>query len=395
MIEVSQQQRATPAGLTSDQARQRLMEFGPNAVADEAPPPWKLFLAKFWSPVAWLLEAAVALQLFLHEYVEASVVGALLLFNAALGLIQEGRANAALAALKKRLAPTALVCRDGEWGRYPAAELVPGDVIRLPLGAIVPADVRIVSGAVMVNQSMITGESIPVDANSGDGVYAGALVRRGQAIAEVTATGPRTYFGRAAELVRVAHARSTEQAAIFSATRSLAFINGAVAITIVAAAYVMAMSPGDVIGLALTALLASIPVALPATFTLSAALGARNLARRGVLLTRLSAAHEAAAMDVLCADKTGTLTRNSSGSVGQFRGGPRSDRRCRSRRSRQRDRSGGRRKARSFRALRSGDPRRGSRSARRRWTRTPHRQGRIHGDRRSGAGAGRCVAVGR
>jgi H+-transporting ATPase len=168
-----------------------------------------------------------------------------------------------------------------------------------------------VAGSLLVDQSMLTGESIPVEAEADSPVFAGSLVRRGQAIAEVTATGSRTYFGRAAELVRVAHARSTEQAAIFGATRGLALVNGSVAVLIVLAAAAMGWPYADVVRLALTALLASIPVALPATFTLSAAIGAQTLARRGVLLTRLSAAHEAAAMDLLCADKTGTLTRNA------------------------------------------------------------------------------------
>jgi H+-transporting ATPase len=258
-----------------------------------------------------MLEAALLLQLGIGEYVEAGVVGALLLFNAALGFIQENRAGATLAALKKRLAPTALVRRDGEWIRLPASELVPGDAIRLPLGALVPADATVVSGAVMVDQSLLTGESVPVEAEASGLLYAGSLVRRGQAIAEVTATGSKTYFGRAAELVRVAHARSTEQAAVLGATRNLAVVNGSVAVAIVAYAYATALPAHDLIRLALTALLATIPAALPATFTLSAAFGAQILARRGVLLTRLSAAHEAAAMDVLCADKTGTLTRNA------------------------------------------------------------------------------------
>ena len=199
----------TSTGLTSAEARQRLTEFGPNAITEEAPPRWRVFLAKLWTPVAWMLEAALLLQLGLGAYVEAAVIGALLLFNATLGFIQEGRAGAALSALKKRLAPTALVRRDGEWVRLPASELVPGDAIRLPLGALVPADAAIVSGSVMVDQSMLTGESVPVDANTGNSVYAGSLVRRGQAIAEVTATGSKTYFGRAAELVRLAHSRST------------------------------------------------------------------------------------------------------------------------------------------------------------------------------------------
>ena len=301
----------TAHGLTGAEARRRLAEFGPNAVAEEAPPAWRTFLGKFWSPIPWLLEIAMVVEIGLGKYVEAAVIAGLLLFNATLGFIQEGRAGAALAALRKRLAPSALVRRNGEWIRVPASEVVPGDAIRLPLGALVPADARLVSGSVMVDQSMLTGESVPVDANPGDQVYAGSLVRRGQAIAEVTATGSKTSFGRTAELVRTARSASTEQAAIFAATRNLAIVNGTVALAIVIYAYAVAFPAHDLIRLALTALLATIPAALPATFTLSAAFSAQTLARRGVLLTRLSAAHEAAAMDVLCADKTGTLTRNA------------------------------------------------------------------------------------
>lgn len=298
------------AGLTSAEARRRLDELGPNTVTHKVPPRWRVFLAKFWAPIPWMLEAAIVLQIALGAYVEAAVIAGLLLFNATLGFFQEGRASAALAALKQRLAPTALARRDGAWVWLPASNLVPGDAVRLPLGALVPADATIVSGSVMVDQSMLTGESLPVDAAPGSQVYAGSLVRRGQAIAEVTATGAKTNFGRTAELVRVAHAVSTEQTAIFAVTRNLAVVNGTVAALIIAYAYVVALPAADQIRLALTALLATIPLALPATFTLSAAFGAQLLARRGVLLTRLSAAHEAAAMDVLCADKTGTLTRN-------------------------------------------------------------------------------------
>jgi len=301
---------AAPRGLTSNEARRLLDQLGANAIAEKIAPAWRAYLVKFWSPIAWLLEAAMIVEIGLGKYVEAAVIAALLLFNATLGFIQEGRATAALKALKKRLAPTALVRRDGEWVKLPAAELVPGDIVSLALGALVPADASVVSGSVMVDQSMLTGESVPVDAVSGDTVYAGALVRRGQAVAEVTATGLRTYFGRTAELVRTAHSVSTEQAAIFAVTRNLALVNATVAIGIVVYAYATALSQGALIALALTALLATIPAALPATFTLSAAFVAQALARRDVLLTRLSAVHEAASMDVLCADKTGTLTRN-------------------------------------------------------------------------------------
>ncbi len=302
---------ALPAGLTSAEAQQRRRTFGPNAVADETPPAWQVFLAKLWSPVAWMLEAAIVLQIGVGEYTEASVIGMLLLFNAILGFVQEERSGAALAAIKQRLAPSALARRDGGWTRLPASELVPGDVIRLPLGTLVPADTRIISGPLLVDQSMLTGESVPVDAGAGAAVYAGSFVRRGEALAEVTATGAHTYFGRAAELVRIARAHSTEQAAIFATTRNLVAINGMLAMLMIVYGHALALSSTQLIRLALTALLASIPAALPATFTLSAALGARALARRGVLLTRLSAAQEAAAMDLLCADKTGTLTRNA------------------------------------------------------------------------------------
>jgi H+-transporting ATPase len=301
---------AEPLGLTSIEAHRRLTEYGPNVVSEAVPPRWRAYLSKFWSPIAWLLEAAMVIEIGLGKHVEAAVIAGLLLFNATVGFIQEGRAGAALAALKKRLAPTALARRDGEWAKIPASDVVPGDIVSLPLGALAPADARVVSGAVLVDQSTLTGESVPVDANPGDAVRAGSLIRRGQAIAEVTATGTKTYFGRAAELVRTAHAASTEQAAVFAATRNLALVNATVAAAIVLYAYATALPTSDLIPLAVTALLATIPAALPATFTLSAAFGARTLARRGVLLTRLSAVHEAAAMDILCADKTGTLTRN-------------------------------------------------------------------------------------
>ncbi|TPG50868.1 HAD family hydrolase [Rhodanobacter glycinis] len=300
----------TTSGLSSAEAHRRLAEYGANAIDEKTPSRWRLFLTEFGSPIAWMLELAMAFRIVRGAYGDAAMIGALLLFNAVLGFVQEGRASAALAALKTRLAPMALVLRDGEWVRLAAVEVVPGDVVRLALGALVPADARILSGTLQVDQSMLTGESVPVDADAGAMIYAGALVRRGQAVAEVTATGARTAFGKAAELVRIAHSVSTEQKAIFGVTRNLMLVNGTIAAFLLIYAYASDLPPIDVIRLAITAVLASIPAALPATFTLSAALSARTLAARGVLLTRLSAAHEAAAMDVLCADKTGTLTQN-------------------------------------------------------------------------------------
>lgn len=301
---------ALPPGLTADEARSRLARFGPNAVPDTGLHPVRQALEKFWAPVPWMLEAAVALQIALGDYVEAAIIAGLLVFNAGLGLFQEGRAQATLAALKSRLALTASVRRDGAWASVPAADLVPGDVVKLSLGTVVAADVRLTAGEVLLDESMLTGESIPVEAGVGLHTYAGALIRRGEALAEVTATGARTRFGRTAELVRTAHVVSAQQKTVLRVVRNLAAFNGIVIAALLAYAFWLAMPPAEIVPLVLTAVLASIPVALPATFTLASALGARALAGRGVLPTRLSAVDEAATMDVLCADKTGTLTRN-------------------------------------------------------------------------------------
>jgi H+-transporting ATPase len=277
---------------------------------DTTIPAWRMALAKFWAPVPWMLEAAIILQAVLHEYVEAAVIAALLVFNAALGFFQEGRAQATLAALKSRLALTASVRRDGSWQNIPATELVPGDTVKLSLGGVVAADVKLVEGSILLDQSMLTGESVPIEAGPGLQTYAGALVRRGEATATVTATGARTKFGHTAELVRTAHVESTQQKTVVRVVRNLAIFNGAIIVLLVAYAHARKMPIVEIIPLVLTAVLASIPVALPATFTLAAALGAKALARLGVLPTRLSAVDEAATLDVLCSDKTGTLTRN-------------------------------------------------------------------------------------
>ena len=297
-------------GLTSDEARRRLDKFGPNAIPDTALGPLRRALTKFWAPVPWMLEASIVLEVALGKYVEAAIIAVLLAFNAALGFFQEGRAQATLAALKSRLALNASVRRDNVWATVPAAGLVPGDIVKLSLGAVVAADVRLTEGEILIDQSMLTGESIPIEAGPGLQTYAGALVRRGEAVAEVTATGARTKFGRTAELVRTAHVESSQQKAVLRVVRNLAMFNGVIIVMLVGYAYALKMPGSEIIPLVLTAVLASIPVALPATFTLAAAIGARALAHLGVLPTRLSAVDEAASIDVLCADKTGTLTRN-------------------------------------------------------------------------------------
>ncbi len=299
------------AGLSSAEAQLRLAADGANAVPQDSQHPIVRALAKFWAPVPWMLEATIVLQLGLREYLEAGAIAVLLVFNAALAFFQEGRAQATLDALKSRLAVSASVRRDGAWHTLTAPELVLGDVVKLSLGAVVPADVRLIGGAVLVDQSMLTGESVPAEAGPGFATFAGALIQRGEAVATVTAIGAKTKFGRSAELIRTAHVESTQQKAIFRVVRNLAIFNGGVTLLLVGYAAILRMPLGQVVPLVLVALLASIPVALPSMFTLAATVGARAVARRGVLPTRLTALDEAAGMDVLCCDKTGTLTRNA------------------------------------------------------------------------------------
>ncbi len=304
--------KPTSTGLTSVEAGSRLQKFGPNAMPDTALHPLRRALMQFWTAVPWMLEAAIVLEVVLGKYFEAAIIACLLVFNAALGFFQEGHAQATLAALKARLALNAAVKRDNAWKTIPVSELVVGDVVKLSLGAVVPADVHLTDGSVLIDQSMLTGESVPIEASAGFDTYASALVRRGEAVAEVTATGARTKFGRTAELVRTAHVVSSQQKAVLRVVRNLALSNGCIIILLVVyARALLKMQTGEIVPLVLTAILASIPVALPATFTLAAAIGAKALAKLNVLPTRLSAVDEAASIDVLCVDKTGTLTRNA------------------------------------------------------------------------------------
>jgi H+-transporting ATPase len=299
-------------GLSGAEAQARLKQFGPNAVVEERAHPLKAFLKRFWAPIPWLLEATIIIQLFLGEKVEAAVIGGLLVLNATLSLAQEGRAQKALALLRQQLRVLARVRRDGVWTTLPAEELVPGDVIHLRQGTIVPADVKLEDGSLLVDQSALTGESAAVSLGFGKTAYAGAMVRGGEATGEVAAIGARTFFGKTAELVRTAGSANRQEHEIASVVRNLFVVNAAMVVVVIGYAHYVGMSLEFILPLLLTILLASIPVALPATFTLAAALGSVELSKRGVLITRLSALHDIASMTVLCSDKTGTLTRNQA-----------------------------------------------------------------------------------
>lgn len=297
-------------GLTGAEAKGRLEQYGLNEIP-ERHPHWFLALAKrFWGPVPWMLEATIMIQILLDKFGEAAIVAVLLLVNAAIGFVEEARANKALRLLRTRLTTRARVLRDGHWQSVAAASLVPGDSVHLRMGDLSPADIRITDGSVLLDQSALTGESIPVEAGQRALAYAASLVKRGEATGEVVATGARTYFGKTAELVRTAKSASHLQAMIFSIVKILVGIDGLLVTALLGYAAWTGLPFNDVIPFALILLVASVPVALPATFTLATALGSAELARNGVLVTRLSAIEEAAGMDVLCTDKTGTITEN-------------------------------------------------------------------------------------
>ena len=297
-------------GLTSAEAAARLRQYGPNAVPERRPHPALVFLGKFWAPVPWMLEATIVLQLALGKSDEAIIIAALLVFNSILSFVQEAQSNKALALLRKRLSVQARVLRDGAWRLLPAAELVPGDTAHLRMGDIVPADIRLLDGELLLDQSALTGESLPVEASPGQTAYAGATVKRGEASGEVAATGQRTYFGKTAELVGAAKTVSHLQKIIFAVVRYMVLLDLVLVSALLLYALITAIPLSEILPFALILLVASVPVALPATFTVATALGALELARLGVLITRLSAIEEAAAMDVLCSDKTGTITQN-------------------------------------------------------------------------------------
>ncbi|MDE3110801.1 MAG: HAD-IC family P-type ATPase, partial [Acidobacteriota bacterium] len=306
----SSESGASSAGLTSSEAQIRLLRHGPNRIEPEARHPVRTLLTKFWAPVPWMLEATIVLELLAHKPKEAAIIGALLFFNAILSFAQESQADRSLALLRTRLAVQARVLRDGQWQLVPAEQLVLGDVIRLRMGDLAPADVRLLEGTVQADESALTGESLPAEKAAGGVVSAGSHLIHGEATGEITGTGSRTYFGKTAELVKTARTASHLQEIIFAIVKYLVALDAALASALLVFALLAHMNWSEVLPFVVILLVASVPVALPATFTVATALGALEMSRKSVLVTRLSAIEEAAAMDVLCTDKTGTITQN-------------------------------------------------------------------------------------
>jgi H+-transporting ATPase len=312
MPEVEAELGYSPNGLSSAEAAKRLERCGSNEIAEHKPNPLLKFLSYFWGPIPWMIEIAVILSGAVGHWPDFFIILLLLLANGVVGYIEERQAGNAIEALKARLAINARVKRDDAWTTSPARELVPGDVIRLRLGDIVPADARLLDGdEIEVDQSALTGESLPATCISGDAVFSGSIIRRGEIGALVYATGTGTYFGKTAELVADAHTVSHFQRAVLKIGNYLIIL----AVALVTIIVITAILRGDAIlttlQFALVLTVAAIPVAMPTVLSVTMAVGARLLAKKQAIVSRLVAIEELAGVDVLCADKTGTLTQNS------------------------------------------------------------------------------------
>jgi plasma-membrane proton-efflux P-type ATPase len=297
-------------GLTHADADVRRKEHGYNEVAEKKDHPVRKFLGKFWGISAWMLELILVLSAVLGKYSDLVVVSALLVINAVLSFVQERRAAGVVETLRRRLQVNARVRRDSSWQVIPARELVPGDIVRVRPGDIIPADVKVLTGALTVDQSALTGESKDADKAVGEVLSSGSVVRRGEGNGVVFLTGAKTYFGRTTELVQQAQPKLHIEAVVSKVVRWLFVIVGALLAVVIVLSLIRGVSLLEMIPLMLVLLMSDVPVALPVMFTVSMAVGSKELAKRGVLVTRLSAAEDAATMDVLCVDKTGTITMN-------------------------------------------------------------------------------------
>lgn len=311
LAELRSRLQAPATGLSQTEAKGRLAQYGFNELPEEKVNPILKFLSYFWGPIPWMIEVAAILSAVVHHWEDFGIILALLLMNAGVGFWEEFQAGNAIAALKATLALQARVKRDGTWTTIPARELVPGDLMRIRIGDIIPADARLLEGdPIQVDQSALTGESLPVTRNSGEAVYSGSILKQGEIDAFVYATAQNTYFGKTAHLVETAHTVSHFQQAVLKIGDYLIVIAVALVTLILAVALFRGDRMMTTLQFALVLTIAAVPVAMPAVLSVTMAVGARTLARKKAIVTRLAAMEELAGIDVLCSDKTGTLTQN-------------------------------------------------------------------------------------
>jgi H+-transporting ATPase len=311
LSEVQAYLKYSPDGLTEADALERLKRYGYNEISEKKANPFLKFLSYYWGPIPWMIEAAAILSLIVQHWADFYIILVLLVANAVVGFWEEYQAGNAIDALKQTLALQARVRRDGKWRTIVARELVPGDVIRIRLGDIVPADARLLEGdPVEVDQSALTGESLPVTRATGEAVYSGSIIRQGEVEALVYGTGQGTYFGKTAQLVQEARTVSHFQRAVLKIGDYLIVLAVVLVVLILAVALFRGDEMTTTLQFALVLTVAAIPVALPTVLSVTMAVGARVLAAKQAIVSRLAAIEELAGIDLLCSDKTGTLTQN-------------------------------------------------------------------------------------
>ena len=305
-------------GLSEEEACNRLASVGPNKLLEKKKSRLAKFFGFFWGPIPWMIEIAAILSAVLDKWPDLILILVLLFTNAILGFIQEYKADNAIEALKEKLALKGFVIRDGKWKEISAADLVPGDIIRMKLGDIVPADVKLLSGEYLsIDQSALTGESLPVSKTVNDEAYSGTIIKMGEMVAVITFTGMNTFFGKTAKLVGEANVKSGVQKAVVSIGNFLIFST----LTICLVIFIVTLfrftetgmsheTAGGIVVFLLVLVIAGIPVALPAVLSVTMAVSATRMAKHKAIVSRLTAIEEMASMNILCADKTGTLTKN-------------------------------------------------------------------------------------
>src|SRR5208282_5476638 len=301
---------SSSSGLTDSEAKMRIQTFGFNEIPEKRRSAVVEFLSRYWGPMPWLLEVTVVLSYLLNRLLDSIIIFGLLTTNALIGFHHSRSSQRALEILKTRLAMKAKILRDGKWVIRDAREIVPGDIISISLGDLVPADAKIIDGSASVDQSALTGESLPVNAQPSSILYSSSIVKRGQVTALVVNTGTNTFFGRTAELVKIAKPKSHQDQIMFAIIKYMMLLSAGALVIVAIDALTLGIPILRIATIALVFLMGAVPVALPAVFSIVLAAGAMELAKKSVLVTRLDSIEDAASMDVLCLDKTGTLTLN-------------------------------------------------------------------------------------
>lgn len=302
--------KTSETGLTESEGKRRLGEFGQNKIAEEKRNPLVEFFSRYWGPMPWLLELSIMLSLVLQHYLEAIIIFVLLTINVIIGFHHASSSQKALEFLKKKLAVKARVLRDGKWSTKDAEQIVPGDILLLGLGDLVPADAKVLSGELSLDQSALTGESLPVNIHESDVLFSSSIVTRGEAKCVTVNTGPDTYFGKTAELVKVAKPKSHQEQVMLDIIKYMMYLGIAALALVSVDALLLNIDLLTILTFAAIFLIGAVPVALPAVLTIVQSVGAMELARKAVLVTRLDSIEDTASMDVLCLDKTGTITQN-------------------------------------------------------------------------------------